>query len=267
MNTTKNINPKFQTFDSRDTQDSSKNLSDRKEQKLVITQLNMETFKIEPCHLEQPHQHKMCIFYHNEKDRKRAGDFYSTDICPSIEANKRCARGDFCTKAHNKVEQMFRPEKYKRKYCQYFPDLISNCSYGAFCCFAHNDEEIQIELIHTYKFDIDFFMFHYKTIWCPFNLINHDKSDCIYAHNWQDFRRRPDSNEYEPVACENWNMKATINSYEKDGCPKGLSCKKCHGWKELEYHPNIYRTKQCTPEKNCNNRTNCSYFHNFYEKL
>ena len=267
MNPTKKFNPKFNARDSRDTKDSSEKYAEQKIEKIVITQLNMESFKIDPCRLEQSHQHKMCIFYHNENDRKRKGDFYSPDLCPHMENYKKCPKGDKCEKSHNRVEQLFRMEKYKKKFCQYYPEMVHNCSYGNFCCFAHSDEEIQIELIHTYKFDADFFIFHYKTNWCPFNLISHDKAECVYAHNWQDYRRKPNAFDYEPIACENWDMKKMINSYEEDGCAKGIDCKKCHGWKELEYHPNVYRTKQCTPEKNCTNRLHCSYFHNLSEQM
>lgn len=42
-------------------------------------------------------------------------------------------------------------------------------------------------------------MFYYKTEFCPFNLTKHEPSKCVYAHNWQDYRRRPDQYCYEPI--------------------------------------------------------------------
>lgn len=54
-------------------------------------------------------------------------------------------------------------------------------------------------LIHNYAEDDDFYMFYYKTEFCPFNLTEHDKSKCVYAHNWQDYRRKPDIYPYEPL--------------------------------------------------------------------
>lgn len=42
-------------------------------------------------------------------------------------------------------------------------------------------------------------MFYYKTEFCPFNLTEHDKSKCVYAHNWQDYRRKTDIYSYEPI--------------------------------------------------------------------
>jgi hypothetical protein len=50
-----------------------------------------------------------------------------------------------------------------------------NCEYGKFCSFAHSEEDISIELIHNLEYDDDFFMFYYKTVWCPYNLTQHDK--------------------------------------------------------------------------------------------
>ena len=42
-------------------------------------------------------------------------------------------------------------------------------------------------------------MFYYKTAFCPFNLTKHDPSKCVYAHNWQDYRRPPNMYNYQPV--------------------------------------------------------------------
>ena len=86
--------------------------------------------------------------------------------------------------AHNRVEQLYRPEKYKKKFCSKYPDNLDKCEYGDFCSFAHSEEDILIDLIHNYPYDEDFFMFVFKTEWCPFNLTKHDKSQCVYAHNW-----------------------------------------------------------------------------------
>ena len=52
---------------------------------------------------------------------------------------------------------------------------MSLCEYGRFCSFAHSEMEIGIELIHNFEFDEDFWVFWYKTVWCPFNLSFHDK--------------------------------------------------------------------------------------------
>jgi len=32
--------------------------------------------------------------------------------------------------AHNRVEQLYQPEKYKTKFCTYYPNNIGACDYG-----------------------------------------------------------------------------------------------------------------------------------------
>lgn len=31
---------------------------------------------------------------------------------------------------------------------------------------------------------MDFYMFHFKTVWCPYREDDHDRKVCVYAHNW-----------------------------------------------------------------------------------
>jgi hypothetical protein len=119
-------------------------------------------------------------------------------------------------------------------------------------------------LIHNYKFDLDFYLFHYKTMWCPFNLSTHDKELCVYAHNWQDFRRRPDVYGYSCESCPNWNVEQAMSEYGGD-CPDKFDCLKCHGWKELEFHPLIYKLRPCKL-KGCQNDYHCPLYHSPEEK-
>lgn len=88
---------------------------------------------------------------------------------------------------------IFKIDTYKTKFCTFYPLNIDQCEYGKYCSFAHSEEDIVIELIHNLEYDEDFFMFYYKTVWCPFNLTSHDKVNyikyikkalCVYAHNW-----------------------------------------------------------------------------------
>ena len=231
----------------------------------LITYLDLDTFKIHPCSIKVPHNHKQCQFYHYPKDRKRPGFQYSTDLCEYIEREQECAYGESCPKSHNRVEQLYTPNKYKMRFCSYYPNNLSKCEYGDFCSFAHNENEISIDLIHHYEYDDDFYVFHYKTIWCPFNQSKHDKSVCVYAHNWQDFRRKPQQYKYDPMPCLNWKTKDYVTNYE-DGCKFTLNCDKCHGWKEFDYHPLNYRTKPCGNGVNCQKKRECTYFHSENEK-
>ncbi|EWS71586.1 zinc finger CCCH type domain protein (macronuclear) [Tetrahymena thermophila SB210] len=228
--------------------------------------LELSNFKVEPCQNTNAHNHKQCKYYHTQRDKRRQGVNYTSDQCQHQLGN--CPDGDYCLKAHNKVEELYCPDKYKTKFCTHYPNMCHNCEYGIYCSFAHDESDIKIDLIENYEFDEDFYVFYYKTVWCPFNFIKHDKAQCVYSHNWQDYRRRPQDYNYEPVSCPNWKPASYITKYE-EGCPNKFDCNKCHGWKESEYHPRNYRTKQCTQTTNnekCNKGPQCPYYHNAQEK-
>eukprot|EP01017_Pseudomicrothorax_dubius_P043218 TRINITY_DN7154_c0_g1_i6.p1 TRINITY_DN7154_c0_g1~~TRINITY_DN7154_c0_g1_i6.p1 ORF type:complete len:337 (+),score=23.83 TRINITY_DN7154_c0_g1_i6:72-1082(+) len=232
----------------------------------LVEHLDLSFFKVKACSINAPHNHKQCPFFHNGKDRKRAGVFYSSELCEFSERDDgfACPAGDLCPKSHNRVEQLYRPEKYKTKFCSHFPLNTRGCEYGGFCSFAHSEADIVVELIHNLEYDDDFYMFYFKTVLCPFNLTQHDKAQCVYAHNWQDFRRKPQLHAYEPIACPNWKSTDFVLNYE-DGCPLGFNCGKCHGWKELEYHPLNFKTKPCG-SKSCQKGRDCPFFHSPREK-
>lgn len=230
-----------------------------------ILALDLDNFKILPCKIKTQHPHKQCQFFHYPKDRKRPGFFYSTDLCESIDSGLQCIYGEDCVKSHTRVEQLYNPVKYKTKFCSFYPDRLHFCEYGDFCSFAHNETEIAIDLIHNYSFDIDFYLFHYKTIMCPFNQKAHDKGSCVYAHNWQDYRRRPQDVNYDPIQCPYWKASDFVVNYN-DCCPDGFNCKKCHGWKEFDFHPLIWMTKPCPKGKSCTKGKDCAFFHETKEK-
>lgn len=70
---------------------------------------------------------------------------------------------------------------------------------------------------------------------------------------------------YEPEACPKWNLKEFIVVYA-EGCPNSDGCKFCHGWKELEFHPLIYKTRPCRLIKRCKDLKGCPNFHSLSEK-
>lgn len=77
--------------------------------------------------------------------------------------------------------------------------------------------------------DMDFYLFHFKTSWCPFTK-DHNKAQCVYAHNWQDFRRKPHIFNYDAYMCPNWKSGTFIMAYQ-EGCPLQWRCEHSHGWK------------------------------------
>jgi len=223
--------------------------------------LHLADFKVLPCRLPNQHNHKHCPFYHSHKDKRRCTS-YSPDLCATAEA---CSLGETCPKAHNRVEQLYHPEKYKTKFCTQYPEKLEGCDYGQFCSFAHSDSEIKVRLIHHNKRTAEFYLYQFKTIWCPF-ITTHDKALCVYAHNWQDYRRNPNLHDYEAQPCAKWKAGTFISSYAQGGCEDMTDCRKCHGWKELEYHPGEYRMKLCTAGSACTRQPDCPYYHSLKER-
>ena len=241
------------------------NPSPAKEDNKLLKLLVLEAFKVNPCSIKQNHNHKQCQFYHYPKDRKRRGEFYSADLCEFVERNQVCPYGDKCMKSHSGVEQLYRKEKYKMKFCSHYPTTLQICEYGEFCSFAHSEEELLVDLLHRMEKNEDFFIFKFKTVMCPFNSIPHDKAQCVYAHNWQDFRRKPNFIHYDPMPCAFWKPNDFLTIYNL-GCPNGSNCSMCHGWKELDYHPLVYKTKFCPNGMKCHRTFECAHFHSENEK-
>ena len=68
--------------------------------------------------------------------------------------------------ANSNVERLYHHERYKTKFC--LSSKPEDCVYGDFCSFAHSENDIKTRLIHNYPRNIDFYMFYFKTEWCPF---------------------------------------------------------------------------------------------------
>ena len=105
-----------------------------------------------------------------------------------------------------------------------------------------------------------FFMFYYKTSWCPTKKDSHDSKSCNYAHHTRDFRRPPDIFKYAPEDCE-----TLINGTGWDNCPKGIKCGKCHTTVERLYHPDKYKRIMCDKHR-CNKLDICAFYHNMRER-
>lgn len=195
----------------------------------LVEHLDLSIFKVHKCTYKKKHNYKQCAFYHTQKDRRRSLDqcVYRPEICPYHTQKKVCPHKDKCVYSHNKVEQAYHPEKYRNKFCVMYPSAIHKCEYNSYCSYAHSEEQVGIELISNYEQDYDFFIFHFKTLFCPFSHV-HDRAACVYAHNWQDYRRSPYKYKYSPNPCPFWDPKERISDY-LTGCPEGMSCKYCHG--------------------------------------
>jgi hypothetical protein len=176
--------------------------------------IDLNTFKSQPCKSSFQHNPKKCFYYHEaKKDRRRALGTYTSEICSVIAnggSNFDCPLGDSCSKSHNRVEEFYHPEKYKVKFCSSYPYKVDTCDYGDMCAFAHSESEVTVDLLDKFEVDDDFYMFHFKTMWCPYSDTTHARDACVYAHNWQDFRRKPHLYDYEKEQCSNWQTKNFI---------------------------------------------------------
>ena len=109
----------------------------------------------------------------------------------------------------------------------------------------------------------NFFMYRYKTAYCP-NIANkHDWTLCIYAHRFTDYRRPPDHFVYSPEECKKINQ-------ETGECPDGDNCGYSHSTAERLYHPLKYKTNPCDCFKKmmatCKRGQNCAFYHNTAER-
>ena len=109
-----------------------------------------------------------------------------------------------------------------------------------------------------------FYMYKYKSSWCPDQKDSHDTKSCIYAHHMRDFRRPPEIFQYSAEDCE-YMQKQEGSDYTWELCPEGLLCKKCHTTVEKLYHPDQYKRKNCDRYR-CNQQEICAFYHGTGEK-
>ncbi len=222
-------------------------------------ELDLNAFKTTPCPITGPHNQKRCIYYHSANDRRRVPVCYSVERCQAQKQTGQCELGDRCGKSHNAVEQLYHPDRYKKRMCHEYNRRMGECDYGEYCGFAHSETELKVELLHEMVKDYDFYMYKFKTEWCPFNH-EHNKSICVYAHNWQDYRRKLSNCAYSCELCSNWKHELYISDYN-EGCANGFTCSLSHGWKEHLFHPHSYKTTACLEPLKCHKGPECPYFH------
>ena len=137
-------------------------------------------------------------------------------------------------------------------------DLVLECLLGA-KPFNEN-----LNLIYKTLEVFTFYMFRYKSSWCPHRKESHDSKSCIYAHHMRDFRRPPEIFKYAPEDCTYMaNNQNPDIGWEQ--CPDGLNCKKCHTTVERLYHPDKYKRINCDRAR-CNKSEICAFFHSQQEK-
>jgi len=86
------------------------------------------------------------------------------------------------------IERKYHALVYKRRYCR---ERVTGarCEYGVMCSAAHSDHELRAIPLHLLPVGLDFLLFRFKSQFCPFAWHRHNAFACVYAHNWQDFKR------------------------------------------------------------------------------
>jgi hypothetical protein len=159
----------------------------------------------------------------------------------------------------------FTQAMYKRRFCCHYPD-IDQCKRGKKCAFAHSRAEFRGSLLpaeeeHEGEHSDEFYMYRYKTLWCPIGIPHHWKN-CVYGHNHLDIRRSPDIG-YGPRQCPHWYNCNDKTPYA-DRCPNGVRCPYTHGAKEQLYHPAYFKTAVCwdvMSEGGCPRSHFCAFHH------
>lgn len=209
------------------------------EESPICLGLDLDSFKSFPCGQKSTHHcPKSCLDFHSESDQRRPFTKfrYAASRCP-----KNCAKKN-CSLANNIIEEKYHPSLYKKKYCRKL--LVSGqCDYGDSCPFAHSDSDLRIKPLHLLPIDADFMLFSFKSQFCPYSWQRHNAYTCVYAHNWQDFKR-PFFADQVPQMCPAWKDSTRVEEYGQN-CPEGFGCKFCHGWKEFDFHPSNYKADRC----------------------
>lgn len=205
----------------------------------ILISIDLESFKTEPCrnHHGTRKTRQFCLGYHSDVDKRRKWKKirYFSSRCEVNCQDKQCMF------SLNIIEEKYHPCQFKKKYCRKV--LFGKCEFGEICPSAHGDEELRLVPLHMFPIDYNFLLFLFKTQFCPFSWHRHDAFSCVYAHNWQDFKRPYFSGQLA-IACPSWKNTSRISSYYDD-CPDGFSCRFCHGWKELDFHPSRLKSKGC----------------------
>eukprot|EP00210_Caulerpa_lentillifera_P007169 g6859.t1 len=125
------------------------------------------------------------------------------------------------------------------------------------CCYAHNNELTEKELVNAPEFSTDEFrMHHFKIDNCP-RQEPHDWTVCPFAHAGEKARRRdPAHCKYAAIAC--------IDMKKNGQCPRGDDCPYAHNVFEYWMHPTRYRTQICNDGNKCK-RQICFFAHRLEE--
>ncbi|CAD7932758.1 unnamed protein product [Amoebophrya sp. A120] len=222
-------------------------------------------FKTRCCDSFKCFDDNCCFVHEGDRDRREFAVHYSfvTEAHPDDFQPLTCIPGN---------ENYVKPRG--GKLCGSYPNP-SNCPYGTRCRFAHRRQELGNLLFRPSEENVqeitdEFLILKYKTKWCP-HLYQHNWTYCVYAHNYQDYRRNPQVG-YGPVPCPFWDPRDTAKSSYNDRCKFGAQCPFSHGSKERAYHPLNFKVSTCQDigpgedRAECTREPFCAFYHNDLDK-
>jgi hypothetical protein len=234
-------------------------------------------YKTRMCNGHECRGEAICCFAHDKEELRAAGPEKYAYASLAASSSKRSGWDGASSAAWGAAMGMGGNRGgasvglQKHRFCASYPN-VGMCRRGAACVFAHSRDEVRTELCSELEESHDdaslcddFFTQKFKTLWCPIGA-QHDWQNCVYAHTYQDARRKP-SIGYGPQPCPYWSKKDTRLSYLQR-CPLGLRCPFSHGAKEQLYHPKYFRTVVCRDMKlkGCPRQQLCAFFHNKVEQ-
>ena len=195
------------------------------------------------------------------------------DICPYLHRN------------YGETERRYHPRYYKTSICVYGADKYGYClKNGRNCAYAHGEYDKREPTYCSVNFQTidlssesqradsneneNLWPQNDKTYiqtnlrnedprWTYTKIINCFKTEpcrdpshprkpnynCPYIHEEREKRRAPSTGGYRPKACP--NVKKENKYGVPSDCVEGNECTYCHTRVELQFHPEIYKTKSC----------------------
>ena len=153
--------------------DSKLSSLDKQKKDFIPTEFNPLTYKRYKCPLGSicKLDNKLCLNYHNEKDRRRNPDLYEASLCPKLYKNNKrikdgkCDLGDECKKAHNLFEYFYHPNKFRKLKCKQEDKKNGKyCKERLICPYMHESDSDCGENGEKMMLDPDLISDYYKSL-------------------------------------------------------------------------------------------------------
>ena len=224
----------------KDDNDKEKKIKPKEKIDYIPTEFNPSTYKMYRCPLGSicKLDNKLCLNYHNKKDKRRNPELYQAILCPNIfDENKKfikdgkCNLGDECDKAHNLFEYFYHPKKFRTIKCPE-EDLKRKekkfCYNRLICPYIHESDSDCGENGERMVLDSELIFNYYKSL-----MVTYEKSIDSEMSKLKEIKKR-----YVCYECGIDNA-LEHNSFCVDVNAQKIICKKCaegkSGTKEISW--------------------------------